>query len=165
MKGGADVPVAKEVLERRFGLIENRDFRIHPHRGKGQLPADPYRRPELRHQGLLDQLPAKLRGYAQSHSHFPSSVVVLVDADDDDCVALKASLVSLWQSLEPRPPVVLFRIAVQETESWFLADPTAIKTAYPRARLSRVPAGFRTVLRRTTIELPVAQWEPATARS
>ncbi len=47
----------------------------------------------------------------------------------------------MYQSLRKRPPRVLFRIAVEETESWFLADPEAIKRAFPRARLKRLPKG------------------------
>jgi hypothetical protein len=77
VEGGADVPTLQEILQRRFNLVENTHFRIHPHKGKGKLPQKPHAHPQRR--GLLDQLPAKLRGY----SHLPPGycVVVLVDAD------------------------------------------------------------------------------------
>jgi hypothetical protein len=130
VEGGADVPAVKTVLERRFAMLENRDFRIHPHRGKGRLPENPLARPAPAHQGLLDQLPAKLRGYGRSLGQ-DCCVLVVVDADDDDCRELKRSLVTMLGALPVRPPCVLFRIAVEETESWFIADVAAVEAAYP----------------------------------
>ncbi len=140
VEGDADVPTLKTILERRFALAENRDFRIHPHRGKGTLPANPLAIPDRSRQGLLDQLPAKLRGYGKSLGQ-DYCVLVVVDADDEDCRALKQSLIAMLDSLPTRPPCVLFRIAVEETESWFIADVQAVRTAYPRAKtrdLSRI---------------------------
>ena len=138
VEGKSDVPIVAEILRRKFNLRVNDHFRIHPHQGKGTLPASSLARPELKHRGLLDQLPAKLRGYAKS---LPSDygVVVLLDADDDDCTALKARLVDLHQSLDLKPAIVLFRIAVEEVESWYLADADAIKSAYPHAKLAKLP--------------------------
>jgi hypothetical protein len=137
LEGGADVPTIRNILENRFALIEGEDFRIHPHRGKGSLPENPLQRPEINHRGLLDQLPAKLRGYGRSLDR-NYCVVVIVDADDDDCKELKQKLVALYDSLPTKPPVVLFRIAVEETESWFLADPEAIRHAFPSAKIYKI---------------------------
>jgi hypothetical protein len=36
--GGTEVPTVREILQRHFYLVENTDFRIHPHKGKGKLP-------------------------------------------------------------------------------------------------------------------------------
>lgn len=130
VEGASDVAAIRELLKRHFGLIEGVAFRIHPHRGKGTLPADPHGMPDPRHRGLLDQLPAKLRGYA--HLPLGYAVIVLVDADDDECIALKQALLALCAPPNPCPPHVLFRIAVEETESWFLAQPEAVRAAYPR---------------------------------
>lgn len=137
LEGQADVPAIRDILTRRFRLAEDQQFRIHPHRGKGQLPANPLSRPDPFRRGLLDQLAAKLQGY----HYLPRGycVVVLIDADRDDCRDLKRALVKLYTSLPKRPQCVLFRIAVEETESWFLADANAIRVAYPRARLARLP--------------------------
>lgn len=140
VEGGADVPVVREVLARRFGLTEEVDFRIHPHRGKGRLPDDPSRRPAPEHRGLLDQLPAKLRGYARTHAYADMVIVVVIDADDEDCRELKRRIVELYNAVTPRPPRLLVRIAVEETESWFLADPPAVRAAYPKARTARLAA-------------------------
>lgn len=135
VEGGADVPAVREVLKRRFGLVEDQDFRIHPHKGKGKLPVNPKKRPDPKQRGLLDQLPAKLRGYA----HVPDcAVVVLVDADDEGCLTLKASLTAMLTALDRRPPHVLLRIAVEETESWLIAEPEAVRRAYPQARLGKL---------------------------
>ena len=136
VEGGADRPAVKEILQRRFGLEEGRQFRIHPHKGKGRLPDNPQARPDPKHRGLLDQLPAKLRGMSWMDGNY--CVVVLVDADDEDCIGLKQRLLSLYRSLDRKPPRVLIRIAVEETESWFIADRDAVKNAYPRANLTRL---------------------------
>ena len=139
VEGDADVPVMREILTRKFTLEDGVHFRIHPHQGKGKLPEDPFARPELRHRGLLDQLPAKLRGFAKS---LPAEacVLVLVDADDTPCTALLADLKGMLVQLgDKRPPNVLFRLAIEETESWFIADPAAIKLAYPKANIKNLP--------------------------
>ena len=139
VEGSSDVPAVKEILQRKFGLVENEGFRVHAHRGKGSIPAHPNLQPDKTRQGLLDQLPAKLRGYSGLPPGY--CLVVLVDADNEDCRDLKQRLVVLYQNSLRKPNCVLFRIAVEETESWFLADPDAIKAAYPRARLNRLPDG------------------------
>jgi hypothetical protein len=136
VEGSSDVPAVRHILERRFGLKENESFRIHPHRGKGKLPGNPLAPPDPTHRGLLDQLPAKLQGYSALGEGY--GVVVLVDADDDDCKVLKEKLIDLYEVLPKKPRNVLFRIAVEETESWFLADPDAIRKAYPRAKIKQL---------------------------
>lgn len=139
VEGSSDVPTVAEILQRKFGLVVNEGFRVHAHRGKGSIPNHPNMQPDRNRQGLLDQLPAKLRGYSGLPAGY--CVVVLVDADNDDCRELKRRLVGLYRHLQRKPRCVLFRIAVEETESWFLADPDAIRAAYPRARLNRLPGG------------------------
>ncbi len=137
VEGGSDVPAVKEILERHFGLQEDLDFRIHPHKGKGKLPQNPLARPNPRHRGLLDQLPAKLRSYSYLTEEY--CVVVLVDADKDNCRELKSDLLRIYQDIHPHGPRVLFRIAIEETESWFIADQRAIKVAYPGAKVNKIP--------------------------
>lgn len=136
LEGASDVPAVREILTRRFNLAEGEHFRIHPHKGKGNLPDNFLARPDGKHRGLLDQLPAKLRGYASLPRGY--CVVVLVDSDNTDCQELKNALVQMYNSLDRRPPTVLFRIAVEETESWFLADIDAIRSAYPKAKHQRI---------------------------
>ena len=137
VEGSSDVPIVREVLTRRFSLREGEHFLVHPHQGKGKRPAQPNKVPDPKRRGLLDQLPAKLRAWAKEAAGFDMSVIVLVDADDEDCIALKEYL----RSLRPAPPKTLYRIAVEELESWFLADEGAISAAFLRARLQRLPRG------------------------
>ncbi|MBC7435574.1 MAG: DUF4276 family protein [Bdellovibrionales bacterium] len=129
VEGASDEPAVREVLIRKFNLSEGEHFRIHPHRGKGRLPQNPLSLPNIKHQGLLDQLPAKLRGFGRS---LPDHAVVLVvvDVDDTSCRDLLKELNSMLDAL-PNKPKVLFRLAIEETESWFLADIEALQKAYP----------------------------------
>lgn len=134
VEGTSDQLTVRTILQRRFSLIENRDFRIHPHQGRGNLSKNPHQKPDPRHRGLLDHLPAKLKGY----SSFPGDrcVVVLLDADDTPCKELKKELVELHRKLNFRPSCTLFRIAVEETESWFIADLDAVRRAYPKVKVA-----------------------------
>lgn len=138
VEGASDAPTVKEIMQRKFGFEHGHDFRVHPHRGKGRLPDDPLARPDTRHRGLLDQLPAKLRGMSWMDANY--CLIVLVDADVQNCVELKQQLVDLYQVLEQKPQNVLFRIAVEEMESWFVADLDAVKLAYPRANIDSLRA-------------------------
>lgn len=141
VEGASDVPVLREILVRHFGLVEDIDFRIHPHRGRGKLPANPLARPDIRHQGLLDQLPAKLRGFGKSLPP-DSMVLVVVDVDDDPWRQLLNSLHAMLQSIPTRPQV-LFRLAIEETESWFIADLPALQAAYPTGLKKNVLKGIK----------------------
>lgn len=150
VEGASDVPAVREVLTRRFGLTEEEHFRIHAHQGKGTLPPNPLTRPDPNQRQLLHQLPAKLRGYAKSLPH-DSVVLVLVDADDVPCVDLLASLNGMLANLPVRPARVLFRLAIEETESWFVADAAAVKRAFPKANV--------TALKRLAPDAIVGAWE------
>ncbi|MFA7281854.1 MAG: DUF4276 family protein [Sterolibacterium sp.] len=149
VEGASDVPAVKNVLTRRFGLIENVNFRIHKHKGRGGLPNDLLGEPDPKQQTLLHLLPAKLRGW--SYFDDDACVVVLIDADNDPCHDLLAQLNAMLAQLPKRPPRVLFRLAIEETESWFIADMNAVSTAYPKARTQK--------LRRIAPDDIVGAWE------
>jgi hypothetical protein len=100
-------------------------FRIHPFAGKPDL---------------LKSLPDRLSGYA---SWLPPDwkIVVLVDRDQDECLALKSRMEACAQKAGLRTPSkspdksrfqVLNRIAIEELESWFFGDALALARAYPR---------------------------------
>ncbi len=102
---------------------------VYPHEGKGKLPIDPLALPDPAQRGLLAQLPAKLRAYGQALDPKTDCVVVLVDADNDDPAHLRASLETVLAACAPRPPTAI-RVAVEETEAFYLGDVAAIKRAF-----------------------------------
>lgn len=88
---------------------------------------------------LLGNLPARLKGYKR---WIPSDwrIVVLVDEDREDCLALKEKLEQTSRSAgfatKSKPDqagrfTVLNRIAVEEVEAWFFGDVAALAVAYP----------------------------------
>jgi hypothetical protein len=115
-------------------LLPKHKLRLHPHQGKGHLPANARGHVDVKRRGLLDQLPAKLRALGRSLDSRLERVLVLVDADSEDCVALKRRLLALERCIHPCPSV-LFRIAVEETEAFYLGDRRAIRAAFSRANL------------------------------
>ncbi len=136
VEGASDVPAVKEILSRKFGLVPNEHFRIHPHRGRGNLPNNPLARPDPKQQTLLHQLPAKLQGF--SHWGDDVCVLVVVDTDDNPADELLNDLTAMLESLPKRPRRVLFRLATEETESWFIADADAVRAAFPNAKLQKI---------------------------
>lgn len=121
---------------RRF-LPPGHSFVVIRHRGKGKLSRDPLQVPDIRREGLLDQLPAKLRAYGKSLDPATDRVLVLVDADDDPCRELKQRMLAALAQCDPRP-IVLFRLAIEETEAFYLGDTTAIRRAFPQAKVQRM---------------------------
>lgn len=108
---------------------------IYPHEGKGSIPSNLAASPDPLRRGLLDQLPAKLRAFGNAFNPDTDRVVVLVDADDDDCMCLKNSLVQVLESCNPKPHA-LIRIAVEETEAFYLGDERAIRSAFQKFKSS-----------------------------
>ena len=113
----------QHLLPKIFGDVAT--FIIHPYQGKPDL---------------LKKLPVHLKGYRQ---WLPEDwrIVILVDADDDDCLKLKAQLEWMAQNagfvtkstvLPGQPFQVLNRLAVEELEAWLFGDVEAINVAYPR---------------------------------
>lgn len=89
---------------------------------------------------LLKRLPERLRGYAQ---WLPENwaILVLLDRDDSDCLKLKQTLeqMATEAGLLTKTTVgagqrfqVVNRIVVEELESWFFGDWSAVCAAYPR---------------------------------
>lgn len=106
------------------GLIPGVPFEVFPFRSKDDL---------------LKNLPARLRGYASWNP--PGRVVlVMVDRDDDDCLALKSRLetcaVRAGLSTRTTPQedrvTVITRIVIEELEAWYFGDWEAVRAAYPR---------------------------------
>jgi hypothetical protein len=150
VEGDADVPIVREIMTRRFRLREDEDFQIHPHQGIGRLPSNPMKMPENHLRGLLDLLPAKLIGMGK-YCGEQECVLVLVDSDKTPCRELLSQLNAMLASLPHKPPRVLFRLAIEETESWFIADIEAIRKVFPEANLQ--------VLRGKKPDAVIGAWE------
>lgn len=110
---------------------------IHPHQGKGSLPKVWNDRPDVKKRGLLDQLPATLRGLAGSPN--VDGVLILLDADDDDAAALQAHIIAVAEQCAPYLHVRV-SVAVEETEAFYLGDLRALARAYPEADLEAARA-------------------------
>ncbi len=116
---------AREALNNLIPMIVGTavTFEIHPFQGK---------------RDLLAKLPYRLRAYRR---WMPADwkIVVLIDADNNDCRELKDRLekMALQAGLMPKTAAggsqfqVLNRIAVEELEAWFFGDVEALSDAYP----------------------------------
>ncbi|MGD8589266.1 MAG: DUF4276 family protein [Chromatiales bacterium] len=91
---------------------------------------------------LLKELSKRLAGYAVQIKRGENlRILVLIDQDSDDCMALKQNLenVALECGLATKSHpdaqgcfVVVNRVVVEELESWFIGDPAALRRAFPK---------------------------------
>jgi len=128
-----------EALLERLLPAGRHSFSIRPHRGKGEFPSDPFRKPDRMASGLLDLLPAKLRAYAAVLDPAKSLVVVLMDSDAEDPAVLRADLENLCIRSAPGLRVVV-ALSTEEAEAWLLGDPEALLEAYPDADRGQLAA-------------------------
>lgn len=120
-------PSAEAALERLLPvLVPGHDFRIRVFAGKPDL---------------LRNLPDRMRGYARRHDRERLRILVLVDEDREECIALKermeraaadAGLVTRSSAPGGRPFTVLNRVVVEELEAWYLGDLDALRIGYPQ---------------------------------
>lgn len=75
-------------------------------------------------QDLEKQIERKLRKYLNPLAVF----IILRDQDSGDCVEIKMGLRA--KCLLAKKPDAIVRIACRELESWFIADISAVSTAY-----------------------------------
>lgn len=112
-------------------LKSTQNFRVHPHQGKGSLPAN-VTKANSKLRGLLDLLPFTLDAFAQTLDPRSDGVLILVDADDDDPVELAGDILSMVGRCAPLLRVEI-SVATEEMEAFYLGDLKAIKRAYPEA--------------------------------
>lgn len=113
-------------------------FITHPHQGKGTLPKDHKAPPLPRRFGLLDLLPATLRAYSASPEMTDDGVLVVLDADDEDPGDLEKRIGKIVTAYAPARTMV--RLAVEETEAYYLGDLRALKAAFPEADMGAAKA-------------------------
>lgn len=120
-------PSAEAALKNLVPKLMGEDisFNIHVFQGK---------------QDLLKSLPKRLRGYRRWLPH-DWYIVVLIDKDQEDCAQLKQKLeqtvndegfITRSNSSQNMKLNVINRIAIEELESWFFGDVTALEITYPR---------------------------------
>jgi len=120
-------PSAEAALSNLVPKILGGDlsFKVHSYQGKPDL---------------LNKLLPRLKGYK---AWMPEDwrIVVLIDADDEDCRVLKNQLDGIAQrtGLITRSRrtfgsyfQVLNRLAIEELEAWFFGDIDSVRSSYPR---------------------------------
>lgn len=112
-------------------LGDSHTWRIHPYRGIGRIPPGLQSKGDASKRLILDQLPRLLRGYGKTPGI--DAVVVVIDADRQDCTVLLAQLEALLADCDPAPRT-LFRLAIEEVEAWYFGDKQAVLSAYPKAK-------------------------------
>lgn len=106
-------------------------YQFHAYRGVGKIPSGFQPTTDARKRILLDQLPKVLRGYSKTTGI--DAVVVVLDADRNDCRSFLAELTAL--AAKVGAPDTVFRLAIEEVEAWYLGDREAMRAAYPKAKL------------------------------
>ena len=125
-------PSAEATLSNLVPKILGQDFsfKVHSYQGKPDL---------------LNKLLPRLRGYK---TWMPEDwrIVVLTDADEEDCRALKDNLEGIAQRTglftKSNRTIgsyfqVLNRLAIEELEAWFFGDVEAVHSSYPRISLNK----------------------------
>ena len=106
-------------------------WRVHSYKGIGKLPPGLSPRTDPAKRQLLDQLPKLLTGYGKTSG--VDAVLVVLDVDHRDCKDFLSELNDLLSRCQPAPNA-LFRLAIEEIESWYFGDRSALLLGYPRAK-------------------------------
>lgn len=106
-------------------------WNVHGYKGIGRLPRNLGNTNHPARRIFLDNLPKLIRGCA--NTPYVNSLIVVVDCDDRDCETFLNELKAVHAVVAPNANVV-FRIAIEEMEAWFLGDPDALRAAFPFVR-------------------------------
>jgi hypothetical protein len=112
---------------------DNHTWDVKSYKGVGRIPAKMSGAVDASKRILLSNLPRLLAGYGRSWQAYDVVVIVVCDLDDKCLKNFRSELIDLLNTCNPRPET-RFCIAIEEGESWFLGDITAIKQAYPKAK-------------------------------
>ena len=128
--------LVRKLLESLPGQSGSWELKIRPHRGLGGLPKDLHQKPLPYLSSLLGLLPAKLRAYQRVlPPGGPDLVLLVCDSDQKDSETFFRELLGVCRRLAPDLPL-LIGLAVEELESWMLADREAVLRAYPEADIA-----------------------------
>lgn len=110
---------------------EPHTWKLHRYRGMSHIPKDLAKEQFPAHRDLLMHLPRLLRGYAKTPGY--DAIIVVCDTDSRDCSNFLTELRALANASNAAS-ITMFRLAVEETEAWYLGDWTALQSAYPKAK-------------------------------
>ena len=129
----------KTALEILFPKIvgDQHTFRIIGYRGIGHIPKNLKSGADASKRLLLDRLPKLLRGYGKvfASMNHPAAVILVCDLDDKCLKTFRQELFTVLKSCQPEPET-RFCLAIEESEAWLLGDISAIKAAYPKAKIN-----------------------------
>lgn len=106
-------------------------WNIHQYKGIGRVPKGLTPKSDPQKRILLDQLPKILNGYGKTPGI--DAVVVVLDSDNRDCASFLAELKNVAK-VHHAPSNIMFRLAIEEIEAWYLGDPKALQRAFPRIK-------------------------------
>lgn len=106
-------------------------WNMHSYKGIGNIPKDLGASSNPQKRILLERLPSVLQGY--NNTPGIDAIVVVLDTDRNDCTVFLNELIALAQECAQQK-TVLFRLAIEEIEAWYLGDREAIKKAYPECK-------------------------------
>ena len=113
-------------------------FKVTEYRGIGRIPRNLKSVTDAGKRHLLDQLPRLLKGYGRAFAgypaDYPAAVVLVCDLDDKCLKTFRQELFAVLNACNPRPKT-RFCVAIEEGEAWLLGDLSAIRTAYPNAKV------------------------------
>ena len=113
-------------------------FKVTEYRGIGRIPRNLKSVTDAGKRILLDQLPRLLKGYGRAFAgypaDYPAAVVLVCDLDDKCLKTFRQELFAVLNACNPRPKT-RFCVAIEEGEAWLLGDLSAIRTAYPNAKV------------------------------
>jgi hypothetical protein len=112
-------------------------WRLHPYRGIGRIPKNLAQTSDPSRRLLFTKLPSLLRGYAKTPGY--DAVVVVCDTDNRDCADFLKELRNVARSCGAEA-ITMFRLAIEETEAWYLGDRAAVLLAYPAAKKAQLDA-------------------------
>lgn len=118
---------------------DNHTFKVHPYKGIGRIPKNLSGNADTSKRILLEQLPRLLRGYGNTFvnyaNNYSAAVILVCDLDDKCLKTFRQELFAILNACSPKPET-RFCIAIEEGEAWFLGDISAIKAAYPKAKVA-----------------------------
>jgi len=106
-------------------------YQIHSYKGIGKIPKNLKPKTGANKRILLDRLPKLLRGYGKIPNC--GTIVIICDLDDKKKDTFLLELHGVLSACNPKPKV-LFCIAIEEFEAWYLGDMDAVRKAYPKAK-------------------------------